>query len=80
VFSLEHLGVTAEVDEFFVLPEKRRSGAGSKLLLAAEREFSRRGCTNVSLQLSKDNKLAREFYSRHGYTERSKYELLDKTL
>ncbi len=31
-------------------------------------------------QLSRDNDSARAFYHRHGYTERSAYELLDKVL
>jgi GNAT superfamily N-acetyltransferase len=80
VFSLEHLGVTAEIDEFFVLPSQRGNGIGTELLKIAETELLRAGCTNVSLQLSRDNDSARVFYHRHGYTERSAYELLDKTL
>lgn len=78
VFSLEHMGLTAEIDEFFVLPLWRNSGVGSKLLKVAEAEFARVGCTNVSLQLSRGNGGARRFYHRHGYQERSGYELLDK--
>ena len=80
VFSLEHLGLTAEIDEFFVLPAQRGIGAGAALLAAAETECRRVGCTNVSLQLSRNNNSARQFYHRHGYSERSAYELLDKTL
>jgi GNAT superfamily N-acetyltransferase len=80
VFSLEHLGVTAEIDEFFVLPSQRGHGVGAELLRCAEAEFVRAGCTNVALQLSRGNDAAREFYHRHGYTERSAYELLDKML
>jgi GNAT superfamily N-acetyltransferase len=78
VFSLEHLGLTAEIDEFFVLSSQRGHGVGAELLQAAEAEFARAGCTNVSLQLSRGNGAARAFYHRHGYTERSAYELLDK--
>ena len=80
VFSLEHLGLTAEIDEFFVLPSFRGSSVGGKLLEAAEAEFFRVGCTNVSLQLAKQNQAGRKFYHRHQYTERSEYELLDKML
>jgi GNAT superfamily N-acetyltransferase len=80
VFSLEHLGLTAEIDEFFVLPSKRGNGIGAKLLEFAEDDFLRSGCTNVSLQLSRDNVFARTFYFRHGYAARLKYELLEKTL
>lgn len=80
VFSLEHLGLTAEIDEFFVLPSCRGQGAGSQLLQAAEAEFTRMKCTNVSLQLGRSNDAARAFYREHGYTKRSGYELLDKVL
>ena len=80
VHSLEHLGLTAEIDEFFLLPSARGHGAGVALLEAAEAEFRRVGCTNVSLQLGRGNDAAREFYQRRGYAERSGYELLDKML
>lgn len=80
VFSLEHLGLTAEIDEFFVLPSCRGRGAGSNLLHAAENEFARMKCTNVSLQLGRGNEAAREFYRRHGYSDRAGFELLDKML
>ncbi len=80
VFSLEHLGLTAEIDEFFVLPSYRGRELGSKLLKVAEEEFVRRRCTNVSLQLGRGNEKARTFYRQHGYAERAGYELLDKIL
>jgi GNAT superfamily N-acetyltransferase len=80
VFSLEHLGITAEIDEFYVLPPYRGRGIGAKLLEAAEPEFWRVGCTNVSLRLSRQNSAARTFYHRYQYAERSGYELLDKML
>jgi len=80
VYSLEHLGLTAEIDEFFVLPEYRTRGLGSGLLQAAEAEFAELDCTNVALQLARDNHAARAFYHRHGYAERAGFELLDKML
>jgi GNAT superfamily N-acetyltransferase len=80
VFSLEHLGLTAEIDEFFVLPSARSHGLGDGLLRRAEAEFVRRGCTNVALQLGRGNDRARVFYRAHGYSERAGFELLDKML
>jgi pimeloyl-ACP methyl ester carboxylesterase len=80
VFSLEHLGLTVEIDELFVVPPHRGNKVGRALLMAAESEFVRAGCTNVSLQLSRGNDSARAFYHRHGYTERSGFELLEKAL
>ena len=80
VFSLEHLGLTAEIDEFFVLPAHRGQGIGAGLLVLAEAEFVRMGCTNVALQLARNNDSARAFYRGHGYRERSAFDLLDKML
>jgi GNAT superfamily N-acetyltransferase len=80
VFSLEHLGLTAEIDEFFVLPSARGKKIGEELLRQAEAEFVRRRCTNVSLQLGRGNERARAFYRRQGYGDRAGFELLDKML
>jgi GNAT superfamily N-acetyltransferase len=80
VFSLEHLGLTAEIDELFVLPSQRGNGIGARLLRTAESEFVRIGCKHVALQLARDNEPARTFYHREGYVDRSGYELLDKAL
>jgi ribosomal protein S18 acetylase RimI-like enzyme len=80
VFSLEHLGLTAEIDEFFVLPSARDQGIGEELLRLAEADFVRRRCTNVSLQLGRGNDRARAFYRAHGYGERAGFELLEKML
>ena len=80
VFSLEHRGITAEIDEFFVVPEHRGSGLGSQLLAEAEAESVRHGCTNISLQIGCSNRRANEFYRRHGYSERSAFQLLEKDL
>lgn len=80
LFSLEHLGLTAEIDEFFVLPTRRGQGIGTGLLARAEAEFVRMGCTNVALQLSRHNDSARAFYRHHAYRERSAFDLLDKML
>ena len=80
VFSLEHLGLTAEIDEFFVLPGARGRGLGHRLLQLAEAEFRARGCTNVFLQIGRGNDGARVFYRANGFAERAGFELLDKML
>lgn len=80
VFSLEYLGLTAEIDEFFVLSSQRGGGVGAALLRAAEVEFIQRGYTNMALQLARGNDAARAFYHRQGYIDRAGYELLDKHL
>ena len=80
VVSLEHQGLMAEIDEFFVLPEARGAGLGSALLAAAEAALQQAGCVRLQLQLAVANEAARAFYARHGYRPRAGYELLDKPL
>ena len=78
MFSLEHRGVMAEVDELFVVPNARAAGVGAALVDEAERALSARGVVRMQLQLGVGNARARAFYSRIGYTHRSGYELWEK--
>ena len=80
VFSLEHQGITAEIDEFFVVPQHRGLGIGAQMLAAAELQFRAEGCTNVSLQIGRSNEAARRFYRSHGFEDRAGYELVSKIL
>jgi len=80
VLSLEHGGMMAEIDEFFVVPEARGNGTGSALLRHAERELQQLGVVRLQLQLALENKRGRAFYVAHGYMPRSEYELWDKPL
>ena len=80
VLSLEHRGLMAEIDEFFVLPEARSQGLGSQLLRAAEARLKQRGCVRLQLQLAAKNAASRLFYERRGYHSRAGYSLFDKAL
>jgi ribosomal protein S18 acetylase RimI-like enzyme len=80
VFSLEHQGVTAEIDEFFVLPAHRGLGLGHEMLAIAEAQFRVEGCTNVSLQLGRSNDAARKFYRSNGFEDRAGVDLVSKKL
>ena len=78
LLSLEHGGLMAEIDEFFVLPEARAHGVGTQLLAAAEAALAARGCVRLQLQLAVGNAAARGFYEHRGYRAREGYRLLDK--
>jgi len=80
VFSLEHQGLTAEIDEFFVASPYRGAGLGLEMLRQAEQAACYQGCTNLSLQVSDQNQPARQFYFRAGFAERRGYGLLDKAI
>jgi GNAT superfamily N-acetyltransferase len=80
MFSLEHGGLMAEIDEVFVSEDMRSTGLGSLLVARAERELAERGLVRLQLQLGVGNDRARLFYERHGFRRRAGYELLDKPL
>jgi GNAT superfamily N-acetyltransferase len=80
IFSLEHGGLMAEIDEVFVSAQKRSMGVGALLVAQAERDLIMRGLVRLQLQLGVGNDRARVFYERHGFRRRAGYELLDKAL
>jgi ribosomal protein S18 acetylase RimI-like enzyme len=80
MFSLEHGGLMAEIDELFVSSEMRSGGIGALMVATAERDLAGRGLVRLQLQLGVDNERARLFYERLGFSRRAGYELLDKPL
>lgn len=80
LFSLEHGGLMAEIDEFFVMPEKRSLKIGTALLEAATAAMAQRGISHVQLQLGTRNMHAQRFYEQHGFEALSTYGLLHKSL
>lgn len=80
VFSLEHGGVMAELDELFVLEELRSAGLGARLVRAAEADMARAGIVRVQLQVAVGNRRAHAFYGRLGFAARSGYALWDRAL
>jgi GNAT superfamily N-acetyltransferase len=80
LFSLEHGGLMAEIDEFFVAPQLRSTGVGSHLLAVAERYMAALGLRQIQLQLGVGNQRGRRFYEKHGFRSRAGYDMLDKRL
>jgi GNAT superfamily N-acetyltransferase len=80
LFSLEHGGTMAEIDEFFVTPEDRSSNIGAALLATASRAMIEEGITHLQLQLGTQNVSAKRFYERHGFRSLSDYDILGKAL
>ncbi len=62
-------GTQADVVTLAVDPARWGEGTGTALLQALVGEASRRGCTEVFLEVRKDNPRARQLYLRHGFTE-----------
>jgi ribosomal-protein-alanine N-acetyltransferase len=60
-------GGTGHIITIDVVPKARRSGAGSRLLTAAEDRLRSAPCHSVYLETAVDNEAAIAFYKRHGY-------------
>jgi GNAT superfamily N-acetyltransferase len=80
VFSLEHGGVMAEIDEFFVAHGFRKKGVGAALLQCAESTLREKDVRRLQLQLGSSNTGARAFYAARGYEPRAGFDLWDKSL
>jgi len=64
-----HVG-TPEIQDVFVLPERRRRGVATRLTRAAEDEARRRGWDRISLSVSdRGNEPARSLYEGMGYAD-----------
>jgi GNAT superfamily N-acetyltransferase len=64
-----HLGVP-EIQDVYVVPDRRRHGIASLLTRAAEEAARSRGWSGISLSVSKDgNPEARRLYERLGYAD-----------
>lgn len=56
--------------ELFVSKEYRSQGVGAKLLKSMEQFFKKNNCTVIFIGVFAPNKLARNFYQKHGYADR----------
>ena len=80
LFSVEHGGMMAEIDEFFVLSENRALHTGTALLDTASQAMTQKGITHLQLQLSTQNLNAKRFYERHGFRSIPGRGILSKAL
>ncbi|MFI4868003.1 MAG: GNAT family N-acetyltransferase [Steroidobacterales bacterium] len=75
VYSFEHGGLMAEVDELFVVAERRAQRVGQALVARARTRLAARGCICLQMQVADDNVPARRFYGRLGFEEKRGYRL-----
>lgn len=66
-WSLEHGGLSAWLEELFVLPEHRGAGLGHQLLQAACAHAAERGCAAVDLEVEEAHSRAARLYERAGF-------------
>ncbi|MGC8498246.1 MAG: GNAT family N-acetyltransferase [Acidimicrobiales bacterium] len=64
-------GWCAELESFFVRPDRRSKGVGAALLAAAEERAVRAGCYRIQLTSRNVRTDAHRFYRRHGFDQGS---------
>ncbi|HEX2790819.1 MAG TPA: GNAT family N-acetyltransferase [Steroidobacteraceae bacterium] len=75
VYSFEHGGPMAEVDELYVDTPYRRQRIGQALLGQARMDLAARGCHYLQMQVAEDNAPAQEFYAQQGFKKKTGYRL-----
>lgn len=75
VYSFEHGGLMAEIDELYVMEGRRGAGIGRSLLVAARAELSARGCVALQMQVAVANLPAQSLYRREGFSPRDDFSL-----
>ena len=80
VFSFEHGGLTAAIDELFVVSEARSQGVGKLLVKTAEQNMRELGCVHIEMEVATTNVRAQRFYSLLGFATRAGYSMMHKPL
>lgn len=67
VWTLEHGGRSAWLDELYVLPEHRGRGLGAALVARVEDEVRALGCAALDLEVDEEHRRAERLYERAGF-------------
>jgi GNAT superfamily N-acetyltransferase len=67
-WSLEHGGLTAWLEELYVVPERRSSGIGRALLLDVIERTRKLGCAAIDLEVDVEHARAEHLYQREGFS------------
>jgi GNAT superfamily N-acetyltransferase len=72
VWTLEHGGKSAWLDELYVVPEERNRGIGKALLAAVLEEVEAAACIAIDLEVDSEHARAEHLYARAGFTPLSR--------
>ena len=67
LWTLEHGGLAAWLDELYVVPERRGAGVGSALLERAAAVALEAGCSTIDLEVDREHQRAERLYERTGF-------------
>lgn len=77
-YSIEFGGMTSYLDDFYVKPEFRGKGIGTKALQAFEKISIHENCCIFQLETEAANKHAKAFYRARGFTDMGRTLLIKK--
>lgn len=77
-YSIEFGGVTSYLDDFYIKPEFRGQGLGTKALEEFEHLSRARGCCIFHLETQPANDRAKTFYTKHGMEDTGRALLIKK--
>jgi GNAT superfamily N-acetyltransferase len=80
VFSFEFGGLTAAIDELYVIAPARGQGVGKLLVQSAEAQMRDMGCMHIEMEVAEKNFRAQQFYSLLGFASRTGYAMMHKKL
>jgi GNAT superfamily N-acetyltransferase len=66
-WSLEHGGLSAWLEELYVVPERRGEGVGTRLLSAAREKARAAGARAIDLEVEESHARAERLYVREGF-------------
>ena len=67
IWSLEHCGLSAWLDELYVVPDQRNLGIGRALLTEVARRAQEQGCSAIDLEVDQNLSRAENLYRRDGF-------------
>jgi len=71
-WTLEHGGLSAWLDELYVIPQEREHGVGTLLAEAAIAEARRNCCMAIDLEVEAGHERAEKLYQRLGFNRRQR--------
>jgi GNAT superfamily N-acetyltransferase len=80
VFAMEHGGLAAVVDDFFVRPEARGEGLGTAALAEVRRACQALGVRALRVEVGADNAVAQAVYRRAGFEPLTGHDLMQLPL
>ncbi|MGD9841904.1 MAG: GNAT family N-acetyltransferase [Steroidobacteraceae bacterium] len=80
VFSFAHGGMTAAIDELYVVAEARGQGVGQLLVKTVEDSMRERGFVHIEMEVATHNVRAQRFYSLLNFATRAGYSMMHKRL